>query len=145
MSTIDITCRISPDYRSVLPQHAAKSPSSHNISWSDKAAMASSKFIEGLDEMREGGIDPQTDPAAILDSPFIILSSFIFLYYTPALPQHVAALLSFHISCSDTAAMVKFKFGEGLSEVQGGVDPSKDQPPSWISLLHPGRFQDYFT
>ena len=50
-----------------------------------------------------------------------LISSVIFTlityYYRLILPHYAAIVLSFHISYSDIAFVVKFKFSEGLSEI----------------------------
>ena len=65
---------------------------------------------------RRGGY-PSTDPAL----SWILISSVIFTlithYYKLILPHYAAIVLSLHISPSDIAFVVKFKFSEGLSEI----------------------------
>ena len=39
------------------------------------------------------------------------------------MPQYAAMVLSFHMSHSDIAFVVKFKFNEGGSEIGGGAYP----------------------
>ena len=39
------------------------------------------------------------------------------------MPQYAAIVLNFHMSHSDTAFVVKFKFNEGGSEIGGGTVP----------------------
>ena len=57
-------------------------------------------------------------PSLILISSVIL--SLISHYYRVILPQYAAIVLSFHISHSDIAFVVKFRFCEGLSEMWGG-------------------------
>ena len=61
------------------------------------------------------GDNPTTDPGAIFISSVIF--SLISRYYRLILPQYAAMVVSFHISHSDIAFVVKFKFSEGLSEI----------------------------
>ena len=44
------------------------------------------------------------------------------------MPQYAAIVLSFHMSHSDIAFVVKFKFNEGGSEIGGGAVPHLRQP-----------------
>ena len=46
-----------------------------------------------------------------------VIFSLIAHYYRLTLPQYAAIVLSLHISHSDTAFLVKFKFSEGLVEI----------------------------
>ena len=72
-----------------------------------------SMFILGELLYRKGATLPQT--------PWILISSVICTlithYYKIILPQYAAMVLNFHISHSDIAFVVKFKFSEGLSEI----------------------------
>ena len=68
-------------------------------------------------------------PSLILISSVIL--SLISHYYRVILPQYAAIVLSFHISHSDIAFVVKFRFCEGLSEMWGGagLQPPNPGPP----------------
>ena len=65
---------------------------------------------------RRGATPPQT-----LVISWILISSVIFTaithYYKLILPHYAAIVLSLHISHSDIAFVVKFKFSEGLSDI----------------------------
>ena len=50
-------------------------------------------------------------------------------HYRLILPQYAAMVLSFHMSHSDIAFVVKFKFSEGLSEIFGGSGAKPGPPP----------------
>ena len=54
------------------------------------------------------------------------------------MPQHAAMVLSFHMSHSDIAFVVKFKFNEGGSEIGGGGR----SPPR--GLRQPAHLSGYF-
>ena len=64
-------------------------------------------------------------PPQPLAPSVLLISSVIFSlishHYRLILPQYAAIVLSFHISHSDIAFVVKFKFSERLSEISGGV------------------------
>ena len=83
---------------------------------------------------RRGGY-PSTDPGFILDSYFIgHFYPYITHYYKLILPHYVAIVLSLHISHSDIAFVVKFKFSEGLRYEgvfvsQPGLSPPSLPPP----------------
>ena len=63
------------------------------------------------------GLVNNKPPGAILDSYFIGHFNLITHYYKLILPHYAAIVLSLHISHSDIAFVVYFKFSEGLSEI----------------------------
>ena len=58
----------------------------------------------------EGGDIQQQTPGALISS---VISTLITHYYRLILPHYAAIVLSLHISHSDIAFVVKFKFSEG--------------------------------
>ena len=74
---------------------------------------------------------PPQAPAPSLILISSVIFSLISHYYRVILPQYAAIVLSFHISHSDIAFVVKFRFCEGLSEMWGGPDSN---PPIYNTI-----------
>ena len=60
---------------------------------------------------------PRPPANRLISKDIFIYAIAITHYYKLILPQYAAIVLSFHISHSDIAFVVKFKFSEGLSEI----------------------------
>ena len=63
---------------------------------------------------RRGGYPSRTSSGILISS---VIFTFITHYYKVILPHYAAIVLSLHISHSDIAFVVKFKFSEGLIEI----------------------------
>ena len=82
-------------------------------------------------------------PSLILISSVIL--SLISHYYRVILPQYAAIVLSFHISHSDIAFVVKFRFCEGLSEMWGGRTPTRGPRLPGASRAPAGSYFSIFS